>query len=243
MAIALPSKAMVLAAGMGTRMRPLTDTHPKALVEVDGTALVDHTLDHLANAGVAEAMVNHHYLGEQLLDHLSRRKGSPVLSYSDESDELLETGGGIFRALSFFEGQPFFSINSDAIWTDSGTNALQQMANAFDPDQMDALLLLIATEDAGGHTGAGDFFLSDEGALTRRGDATSAPYVYTGIQLLHPRLFRDCPTGPFSLNVLYSRAITEGRLFGTVHTGKWHDVGTPEGRIAAEQMLKSSRNG
>jgi N-acetyl-alpha-D-muramate 1-phosphate uridylyltransferase len=249
MSINLPQKAMVLAAGMGTRMRPLTDTIPKALVEVDGKTLIDHTLDHLAAAGVAEAMVNHHYRGQQLLDHLGTRQGGPALSFSDESGELLETGGGVLKALPFFGADPFITVNSDAIWTNDEGNALQRLADAFDPDTMDVLLLLVPREQAVGHPGAGDFFIHSDassptptrGPLIWRGDAANAPYIYGGVHISQPSLYQDCPTGAFSLVTLWKRASAAGRLFGLVHKGLWHDVGSPQGRIEAERLLQSAR--
>ena len=249
MSIALPQKAMVLAAGMGTRMRPLTNTIPKALVEVDGKTLIDHTLDHLADAGVAEAMVNHHYRGQQLLDHLGNRQGGPALSFSDESGELLETGGGVLKALPFFGNDPFITVNSDAIWTDDASNAPQRLADAFDPDTMDVLLLLVPREQAVGHPGAGDFFIhsdanhstANSGPLIWRGDHANAPYIYSGVHISQPSLYRDCPKGAFSLTTLWKRASAARRLYGLVHKGRWHDVGSPQGRMEAERMLQGAR--
>jgi MurNAc alpha-1-phosphate uridylyltransferase len=246
MSIALPKKAMVLAAGMGTRMRPLTNTIPKALVEVDGKTLIDHALDHLDDAGVGHAMINHHYRGQQMVDHLANRDGGPVLSYSDETDKLLETGGGVIKALPFFDGQPFFTINSDVIWTDDDKPALHRLADAFDPATMDVLLLLTPRAQAIGHPGAGDFFIEPDatgagaefGPLIWRGDADTAPYIYASVHLSQYALYRNPPSGAFRLTELWHSASAEGRLHGLVHHGKWHDVGNPEGRDLAEQMLR-----
>ena len=236
---------MILAAGKGTRMRPLTDHIPKALVEVDGKPLIDHALDHLTQAGVGEAMINYHYRGQQLLDHLALRQTGPEVSFSDETGELLETGGGVLKALPFFDNNPFLTINGDAIWTNDESNALQRLADAFDPDRMDALLLLVPLEDAVSHPGAGDFFIHMEddqtGRLSWRDDAPKAPYVYASIHMSQPALYQNCPDGAFRLTTLWRRATDAGRLFGLVHKGKWHDVGTPQGRDEAEQMLIGER--
>lgn len=243
MSAPLPTKAMVLAAGKGTRMRPLTDDRPKALVDVDGKPLIDHALDHVAEAGIAEAVVNVHYLAQQLIDHLNARAGGPATTISDESGELLETGGGLVKALPLLGDAPFFVINGDAIWTNEGENALHRLARHFNPDTMDVLLLLIPREEAVEHPGNGDFFLhlddhQDSGTLSWRGDAPTAPYVYTGLHVTHPALFEDSPSGAFRLTDLWKRASETGRLYGIVHQGKWHDVGTPAGRDAAEAMLQ-----
>jgi len=246
MSAPLPNKAMVLAAGKGTRMRPLTDNRPKALVEVDGKPLIDHALDHVAGAGINEAVVNVHYLAQQLIAHLDARSGAPVTTISDESGELLETGGGLVKALPLLGDGHFFVVNGDAIWTNGGENALHRLAKSFDPDRMDALLLLIPREEAVEHPGNGDFFLhlddhQDTGTLSWRGNAATAPYVYTGLHVTQPALFADSPSGAFRLTDLWKRASEAGRLHGLVHQGRWHDVGTPAGRDAAEAMLQKQR--
>jgi len=242
MSVPLPKKAMILAAGKGTRMRPLTDNIPKALVEVDGKTLIDHALDHLNDAGVDQAIINFHYRGQQMLDHLANRQSGPSLSYSDETGALLETGGGVLKALSFFDDQPFFTINSDVIWTDDDSPALHRLAEAFDPEAMDALLLLTPRDQAVGHPGAGDFFIehavSELGPLIWRGEADTAPYIYASVHISRHALYRDPPVGAFRLTELWKRASDEGRLYGLVHHGKWHDVGNPAGRDQAEQMLR-----
>ncbi|MDX1580906.1 MAG: nucleotidyltransferase family protein [Alphaproteobacteria bacterium] len=243
-----PDCAMVLAAGLGTRMRPLTNDKPKSLVEVDGQTLIDRALDQLAKAGVKTAVINHHYKSEKLLSHLSaRQSGLPALRFSDEKDELLETGGGIKKALPLFTSDPFFSINCDVIWTDGADNTLSRLAAHWDDEKMDGLLLMIPIGRARGHAGAGDFFLTDTrdmrdvGRLAWRGEAKQAPYVFAGIQLVSTRLYRDTPEGPFSNLRLWDRAIGEGRLFGLVHQGGWVDIGTPQGRDDAEAWLQQNR--
>jgi MurNAc alpha-1-phosphate uridylyltransferase len=183
-----------------------------------------------------------------MLDHLANRQDGPALSFSDETDALLETGGGVLKALPFFDSQPFFTINSDVIWTDDNDLALHRLAESFDPETMDALLLLSPREQAIGHPGAGDFFIdraiagaSEIGPLIWRGEADTAPFIYASIHISHQALYRDPPEGAFRLTDLWQRASSEGRLFGLVHHGKWHDVGNPDGRDQAEQMLRDLR--
>lgn len=230
------TKAMVLAAGRGTRMRPLTDTLPKPMVQVAGQTLIERALDRVTEIGIYEAVVNLHYLGDQLRAHLKDRT-SPAIQFSDESDALLETGGGVKRALPMLGEGPFLTINSDAVWI--GGRALAPLPAGWQPDRMDVLLLLARKENAIGYTRSGDFRLDEDGALIRRGDAATAPYVFTGAQILNPALFEDTPDGAFSLNVVYDAAIARKRAFGVVHDGNWCDVGTPEGRDAAERALEA----
>lgn len=236
--IAVPQSAMVLAAGLGTRLRPLTDRMPKPLIPVAGRTLLDRCLDRLAEAGVGRVVVNIHWLGSQIREHLEARHDLEIV-ISDESDLLLETGGGIAKALPLLGDAPFLAVNADLIWRDpSGeARAVQRLADTFDPATMDGLLLLQARETADGHGGPGDFFLDADGRLRRRGTQATAPYVYTGVQILQPRLFRDAPAGAFSLNIVYDRAIEAGRLFGLVHWGSWMDVGTHDGLKQAETVL------
>lgn len=234
--IALPETAMVLAAGFGTRLRPLTDHTPKPLIAVAGRSLLDRCLDRLVEAGVKRAVVNIHWLGSQIRDHL-RDRSDIAITISDESDLLLETGGGIARALPLLGNDPFFAVNADLIWRDDDEPALQRLALAFDPVRMDALLLLQPREKATGHAGPGDFELAADGRIARRGDRPTASYVFTGVQILQPRLFRDAPAGPFSLNLLYDHAIAAQRLHGLPHRGLWMDVGNHEGLAAAEALL------
>lgn len=234
----MPQTAMVLAAGLGTRLRPLTDHVPKPLIPVAGRTLLDRCLDRLAEAGVRRAVINIHWLGDQIRKHLEARRDLQIV-ISDETDLLLETGGGIAKALPLLGDAPFIAANADLIWRDpeNETSAVKHLAEAFDPATMDGLLLLQPRETADGHGGPGDFFLDPDGRLRRRGAQTTAPYVYTGVQILSPILFREAPAGAFSLNILYDRAIAAGRLFGLVHRGSWMDVGTHDGLTRAEQML------
>ena len=217
--------AMVLSAGLGTRMRPLTDTMPKPLVPVAGKPLIDHALDRLAEAGIARAVVNVHYLADALEAHV-RQRGAPVVTIADERPLLLETGGGMVAAAPLLP-DPFFCVNSDNIWLDGPTDAFHELSSAWDAARMDALLLLVPHVRARHFAGKGDFHMDGAGRLLRRGGERIAPFVFTGIQLVAKRLLRDAPAGPFSTNLLWSRAIDEGRLYGTAFTGEWFEVGTP----------------
>ncbi|MCH7633821.1 MAG: nucleotidyltransferase family protein [Proteobacteria bacterium] len=234
-----PQRAMVLAAGLGLRMRPLTERLPKPLLPVAGKAMLDRVLDHLAQSGVRECVVNTHHEGEMIAAHLADRE-SPEVRLAPEP-ELLETGGSVFRALDELGPGPFFVVNGDVIWRDGEAPAPKRLAGAWDEKKMDALLLLQGTADAIGYDGAGDFFIDPEGehlgTLHRRQQGAGAPFVFTGIQLLHPRLFDPAPDGRFSLNLLYDAALARGRLFGLVHDGEWYHIGTPEGLELAESHL------
>lgn len=229
-------RAMVLAAGKGLRMRPITEHTPKPMIKVDGKPLLDHALDRLGDAGVKQAVVNTHHLGEQIERHLSRRK-TPEISLSPET-ELLETGGGIKHALPLLGEQPFFAVNADALWLNGPTDALGRMSGIWNPDAMDGLLLLHATVDAYGYTGLGDFNCQADGLLSRRPEMEVAPWLFTGIQILKPELFADVPDGPFSLNLIYDRLLEAGRLYGIVHDGEWFHIGTPDGLAEAEGYMK-----
>lgn len=233
-----PRTAMVLAAGLGTRLRPITDHMPKPLIPVAGRTLLDRCLDRLVEVGVRHAVVNIHWLGQQIRDHLKTRRDLEIV-ISDESDLLLETGGGLAKALPLLGEAPFFSVNADLIWRDDSNDepALKRLAAGFDPARMDGLLLLQPRAQADGHGGPGDFSLGADGRLIRRSNNASAPYVYTGVQILRPQMFRDAPTGAFSLNILYDRAIAAGRLYGLPHRGGWMDVGTHDGLKHAEAAL------
>jgi MurNAc alpha-1-phosphate uridylyltransferase len=226
---------MLMAAGLGKRMRPLTDTMPKPLVAVAGVSLIDRALNWLDASGVASVVVNSHYKADMLVSHL-RKRSSPVLSFSHE-DVLLETGGGIKKALPMLGKQPFFVINSDVICLDGNKPALQRLLDAWNDKTMDALLLLHPLERAVGFYGEGDFSIGSDGAVVRRGRQAYAPYVYTGIQLLHPRIFKDSPEGAFSLNLLYDRDIA--RIHAVVHDGEWLHVGDPQGLADAEAFLST----
>lgn len=236
----MPQTAMVLAAGLGKRMRPLTATRPKPLVEVAGATLIDHALRRVAEAGVPRAVVNVHYMADRLEAHLARRNPGLEISISDERAQLLETGGGVARALPLIEGDPFFVVNSDNLWIDGARPSLRCLAEAWDADRMDALLLLVPLARAAGYEGQGDFHMDPAGRLTRRRERRVAPYVFSGVQLLARRLFETVPEGPFSLNLLYDRALAEGRLFGLSHGGLWFHVGTPEAVGETESALAHS---
>ena len=234
-------RARVLAAGLGKRMRPITDTLPKPLVAIGGKAMLDHALDRLAEAGVEQAVVNVHHLAEKIETHLAARQ-RPMITISDERAELLETGGGVKKALPLLGSAPFFHVNSDSLWSEAGGSAMTAMREAWQPEAMDLLLLLAKRETSIGFDGAGDFFRDDEGRLARRGTAPSAPYVYAGVAILKPELFADTPDGAFSLNLLFDRAIAANRLFGLVLDGQWLHVGTPEAIAPAEAAFAAARD-
>ena len=239
-AAAVPDTAMVMAAGLGTRMRPLTETRPKPLIEVEGKPLIDHVLDRLRAAGVTRTVVNVHYLPDQIESHLGNDRHGLDIAISDERDLLLETGGGLVRAAPLIDCDPFFAINSDNFWIDGPTDTLRLLAAQWDGSMMDALLLLVPHARAFNHNGLGDFHMDRFGRLKRRGRSRVAPYVFTGIQLVAKRLLRDAPEGPFSTNLLWNRAIDEGRCFGAVHQGLWFDVGTPAAVGATEAALANA---
>jgi MurNAc alpha-1-phosphate uridylyltransferase len=228
--------AMVLAAGLGKRMRPLTASQPKPLVRVAGKPLIDHALDRLAEAGVAKAVVNVHYLADALEAHVIARS-APVVTVSDERDLLLETGGGMVKALPLLP-DPFFSINSDNIWLDGPKDVFHDLSDAWDPKRMDALLALVPHLGAHNFRGKGDFSMDTIGRIARRHSGRIAPFIFTGIQLVSHRLMREAPQGPFSTNALWDRAIEEGRLYGVAFTGQWFEVGTPAAIPATEAALK-----
>jgi MurNAc alpha-1-phosphate uridylyltransferase len=235
----VPRLAMVLAAGKGVRMRPLTDKIPKPLVAVGGKPLIDHVLDRLAEAGVETAVVNVHYLADQIENHLAGRR-APKIVISDERGELLDTGGGVVKALPVLGAAPFFHLNADNIWIDGVKPNLLRLAAAFDPGRMDALLLLAATSGSVGYGGRGDFTMAPDGQLARRRERNVAPFVYAGVAILHPALFSTAPPGAFSLNLLFDRAIEAGRFYGLRLEGVWMHVGTPEAIAAAETAILAS---
>lgn len=231
--------AMVMAAGLGKRMRPLTATTPKPLVRVAGKPLIDYSLDQLAAAGVSRAVVNVHYLADALEAHVHGYRQMQV-TISDERAQLLETGGGMVKAHR--AGQlpdPFFCVNSDNIWLDGPRNAFRELSDAWQPEAMDALLLVVRHHRAWNYTGLGDFHLDGLGRISRRRPGRVAPFIYSGIQLVSHRLLRDAPDGAFSTNLLWSRAIAEGRLFGLVHTGDWFEVGEAAAIAPTEALLAS----
>ncbi|SKB53695.1 nucleotidyltransferase family protein [Sphingopyxis flava] len=229
--------AMVMAAGLGKRMRPLTAARPKPLVRVAGKALIDHSLDRIEAAGIPHVVVNVHYLADALEAHLAAQKRRFTIAISDERDQLLETGGGMVKALPLLTGDPILIVNSDNIWTDGPEDSICHLAHHWDGERMDALLLLIRQASARGHSGQGDFHMDGAGRLTRRKPGRVAPFVYTGIQLISPRLLAGAPEGPFSTNILWNRAIAAQRLFGVSHMGQWFDVGTPASIAPTEAAL------
>lgn len=236
--VAMPETAMVMAAGLGKRMRPLTVTRPKPLVEVAGKTLLDHTMDHLREAGIKRAVVNVHYLADQVEAHLKARAGDIDVLISDERAQLMETGGGIVQAREMLGDKPFFTVNSDTLWVDGPITSLHALAAAWDDEKMDALLLLVPLARAYSHKGQGDFRLDPLGRITeRRKPARLAPFVYAGAQILSPRVIKDWPEGPFSTNLFWNRAMEAGRLWGAVHQGLWFDVGTPGAVKEAEEIL------
>jgi MurNAc alpha-1-phosphate uridylyltransferase len=239
MAQGVPQTAMVLAAGYGERMRPLTNTLPKPLVQVSGRALLDHVLDKLAQAGVAKAVVNVHYLADKIETHVAGRK-APRIVISDERDQLLDTGGGVVRALPLLGNEPFLLINSDSIWLDGTHGNLQRLAAGFDPVQMDALLLLAPSATSIGYAGRGDFAMAPDGRLRPRAEREVTPFVYAGAAIFSPALFKDAPQGPFSLNRLFVKAAEAERLFGLRLDGIWMHVGTPDAIEEAERAILQS---
>jgi MurNAc alpha-1-phosphate uridylyltransferase len=236
-----PKTAMVLAAGLGTRMRPLTNDRPKALVEVGGKPLIDHALARLADAGVETAVVNVHWFADELEHHLARIT-RPQIVISDERAKLMETGGGLKRARKLLGDDPVFVANIDSVWIDNG-DALGDLVRRWDPERMDACLLLAKRDQSIGFEGAGDFFLDDEGRLTFRGDAASAPYAYMGVHITKPQIVDGQPRGPFSLTQVWRPAAEQGRLFGVVLDGFWMHVGDPASRAAAEVRLREGAAG
>ena len=224
----VPRTAMVMAAGLGKRMRPLTATRPKPLVEVAGKPLIDHVFDRLRSAGVERAVVNVHYLADALEAHLRARMHDLDVVVSDERGHLLETGGGLVKAKPLLGDGPFVCVNSDNLWVDGPIDAIRALGAAWDDARMDALLLLVPLARAGSHRGRGDFHLDAMGRITgRRRPGRVAPFVFTGVQMMHPRLIADAPEGAFSTNLFWNRAIETGRAWGIVHQGLWFDVGTP----------------
>src|ERR1700752_5103459 len=232
-------RAMVLAAGLGKRMRPLTDTLPKPLVPVAGRALIDHVLDKLAEAGVTQAVVKVHHRADQIEAHVKGR-ARPRIVISDERGELLDTGGGIVKALPHLGSAPFFHMNSDTVWIEGGAPNLARLAGHFDPVRMDILLLLAPTATSIGYDGRGDFNMAPDGRLSRRPERQIAPFVYAGAAILAPAIFADAPKGAFSLNRMFDRAAEAGRLLGLRLDGTWMHVGTPEAIKAAEAAILES---
>jgi MurNAc alpha-1-phosphate uridylyltransferase len=234
-----PTKAMVLAAGLGLRMRPLTDRMPKPLVAVAGRALLDHVLDKLADAGVREAVVNVHYLPDQIIDHVASR-AQPHVIISDERDVVLGTGGGVVKALPLLGDAPFFHVNSDTMWMDGVRPNLARLAEAFDPARMDILLLMAPTTSSIGYNGSGDYAMAADGTLRKRKELQVVPFVYAGVAIMSPAIFEGAPTGEFSLTKMFDRANEQERLYGLRMDGVWMHVGTPDAIAAAEDAFLDS---
>ena len=230
---------MVLAAGLGTRMRPITDSTPKPLVKISGKPLIDHVLDRLDEAGVERAVVNVHHMADQIRKHLSQRR-RPEIVISDERGELLGTGGGVKKALPELGDTPFFHVNSDTIWMEGVKPNLERLAQAFDPAAMDALLLLAPIAGSIGYSGRGDFAMAPDGRLRRRVEHEIAPFVYAGAAILAPALFDSAPEGNLSLTALFERAAQAQRLHGLRLEGLWMHVGTPEAIAEAESAIRAS---
>ena len=234
-----PTKAMILAAGLGLRMRPMTDRMPKPLIRVAGRALLDHVLDKLADAGVSEAVVNVHYLPDQIIDHVATRM-RPRVIISDERNQVLGTGGGVVKALPLLGHAPFFLVNSDTMWIDGVRPNLARLAEAFDPARMDILLLMAPTTSSIGYGGSGDYAMLPDGALRKRREHQVVPFVYAGAAIMSPSPFADAPAGEFSLTKMFDRANERERLFGLRLDGVWMHVGTPDAIHAAEEAFLAS---
>lgn len=234
----VPKTAMIKAAGLATRMRPITETIPKALIDVGGKPIIDHALDRLAAVGVTRAVVNTHYLGDMLATHLAARRDIEIVLSPEP--ELLDSGGGIFQALPQL-GDIFYVINADVFWLDGAVPSLERLARFFDPTGMDGMLLMQRTVTAVGLDGPGDFTMDPAGQLRWRKDTEIAPYFFTSIQILHRRLFDGAAGGKFSLHPYWTRAIEAGRLYGIVHDGEWYHLETPKGLADVERRLASRR--
>jgi MurNAc alpha-1-phosphate uridylyltransferase len=229
-------RALILAAGFGSRMRPLTETRPKPLVLLGGKAMLDHVLDRLGAAGITQAIVNVHYLPDQIEAHLKNRI-SPRITISDERNQILDTGGAVCRARELLGEKPFLVHNSDSVWIEKQGSTLDRMIAAWDGERMDALLLLAPTSSSLGYSGRGDFHLEPDGSVRRRAKDETADYVFAGVSINHPRLFAEAPDGPFSINRVWDTAIEQGRLAALRHNGLWMHVGTPEALAEAENRL------
>lgn len=234
--------AMVLAAGLGLRLRPITNKTPKPLVKVVDRTLLDHTLDRLFNVGVERVVVNIHHLAEQVEQHLSNRKDMEIIISSEEGN-LLETGGGVKKALAHFSNMPFFISNADVLWLNGPLPALGRMIERWDEDKMDVLMMIHSTVEAYGYSGEGDFEADASGKLSRKKEREVTPYLFTGVQIIHPRMFENTPEGAFSLNIIYNKAIEADRLFGLVHDGEWFHIGTPDGLAQANVYMGQRYSG
>ncbi|CAN1722699.1 N-acetylmuramate alpha-1-phosphate uridylyltransferase [Hyphomicrobium sp. 1Nfss2.1] len=233
-----PAAAMVLGGGYGKRMMPLTKDIPKPMVVLKGRPLIDHVLDRLAAAGVPRAVVNVHYCADKLQAHVEKR-AHPKIAISDERQQLLDTGGGVAKALPLLGPDPFLIHNSDSVWIEGVGSNLERMFSVWDPDTMDSLMLLASAATSLGYEGSGDFAMDKDGRLSRRGERQMVPFVFTGVSIAHPRIFEGAPDGAFSMNRLWDRAIDNRRLFGIRLDGLWMHVGTPEALVEAERWIES----
>jgi len=236
---AKPETAMVLAAGLGNRMRPITNSIPKPLVNVFGKTLLDHGLDALAQTGVRKCLVNVHYMADQIEAHVAKRQ-FPKVAISDERNQLMDSGGGIAKALPELGDEPFYLLNADSFWVEGYKPNLRQLADFWRTEDMDILLLVTGTAAAVGYTSKGDFTMNALGQLTRRKERTAAPFAYAGAAIINPAIFKDAPSGPFNLNMLFDRAIQQQRLYGVRMEGLWLHVGTPDAIAEAEEAIAKS---
>jgi MurNAc alpha-1-phosphate uridylyltransferase len=227
---------MIMAAGFGTRMRPLTNKIPKPLVKVQGRALIDHVMDRLVAAGVKTIVVNIHYMGDQIKAHVEKRKDVEIV-ISDETDAILDSGGGIFKALPHFKGEPFYHANADTVWVEGASHALERLKAAWNPAEMDALMLLASTVTTVCYDGRGDFMMDAEGRLSRVPEGRISPFVWMSMEILHPRLFDGMQPGKFSINPLWDKAIAKGRLYGQRLDGVWMHIDRPEAIKRSEEYL------
>ncbi|HEX7725620.1 MAG TPA: nucleotidyltransferase family protein [Rhizomicrobium sp.] len=230
------TRAMIMAAGFGTRMRPLTNKIPKPLVKVQGRALIDHVMDRLVAAGVKTIVVNIHYMGDQIKAHVEKRKDVEIV-ISDETDAILDSGGGIFKALPHFKGEPFYHANADTVWVEGASHALERLKAAWNPAEMDALMLLASTVTTVCYDGRGDFMMDAEGRLSRVPEGRISPFVWMSMEILHPRLFDGMQPGKFSINPLWDKAIAKGRLYGQRLDGVWMHIDRPEAIKRSEEYL------
>jgi MurNAc alpha-1-phosphate uridylyltransferase len=227
---------MIMAAGFGTRMRPLTNKIPKPLVKVQGRALIDHVMDRLVAAGVKTIVVNIHYMGDQIKAHVEKRKDVEIV-ISDETDAILDSGGGIFKALPHFKGEPFYHANADTVWVEGASHALERLKAAWNPAEMDALMLLASTVTTVCYDGRGDFMMDAEGRLSRVPEGRISPFVWMSMEILHPRLFDGMQPGKFSINPLWDKAIAKRRLYGQRLDGVWMHIDRPEAIKRSEEYL------
>ena len=229
--------AIVLSAGFGKRMLPLTRSLPKPLIEVNGQTLIDYAINHLEVGGIQKVVVNLHYLGKKIERHLSKRRGVKIY-FSWEKDFPLETGGGVKNALPFLGERPFWVVNSDSIWLNGPYDMMLRMGSIWDEEKMDVLVLLHSTVESYGYDGKGDFFLSPDGKVRRREESEVSPWLFTGVQIIHPRVFKRSGNGAFSLNQIYDNAMRDSKIFGIVHDGEWFHVGSPDGHAKAEKYMR-----